>query len=50
MYDGYKLAAMGLIDGGVDIFLLETFQDPLQIKAALHGLEDAMKEKKKIFQ
>lgn len=47
MYDGYKLAAMGLIDGGVDIFLLETFQDPLQIKAALHGLEDAMKEKKK---
>lgn len=45
MYSGYKLAALGLIDGGVDVFLLETFQDPLQIKAAIHGLEDASKEK-----
>ncbi|MCX7759717.1 MAG: methionine synthase [Hydrogenothermaceae bacterium] len=45
MYEGYKEAALGLIDGGVDVFLLETFQDPLQIKAALHGLEDACKER-----
>lgn len=44
MYEGYKTAALGLIDGGVDIFLLETFQDPLQIKAALHGLQDACQE------
>ncbi|MEJ5172263.1 MAG: methionine synthase [Hydrogenothermaceae bacterium] len=45
MYEGYKIAALGLIDGGVDVFLLETFQDPLQIKAALHGLEDACRER-----
>lgn len=40
MYDGYKIMAEGLVDGGVDIFLLETCQDPLQIKAALHALND----------
>ena len=40
MYEGYKIMAQGLADGGVDIFLLETCQDPLQIKAALHALTD----------
>jgi len=40
MYDGYKITAQGLIDGGVDVFLLETCQDPLQIKAAIHALQD----------
>jgi 5-methyltetrahydrofolate--homocysteine methyltransferase len=39
MYD------LALIDGGVDIFLLETAQDPLQIKAALHACEEACKQK-----
>ncbi|PMP64677.1 homocysteine S-methyltransferase family protein, partial [Desulfurella multipotens] len=47
MYDGYFLAACGLIDGGVDLILLETFQDPLQIKAALNGCFDAIKNKQK---
>ena len=42
MYDGYKMAAFGLIEGGVDLFLIETAQDPLQIKAALHAISDAM--------
>ncbi|HFD13970.1 MAG TPA: methionine synthase, partial [Epsilonproteobacteria bacterium] len=41
MYEGYKIVAEGLIDGGCDIFLLETCQDPLQIKAALHACEAA---------
>jgi len=41
MYAGYKIVAEGLIDGGCDIFLLETCQDPLQIKAALHACQDA---------
>jgi len=41
MFDGYKIVAEGLIDGGCDIFLLETCQDPLQIKAALHACEAA---------
>jgi len=45
MYEGYKLCALGLIDGGCDIFLLETCQDPLQIKAALHACEDANEER-----
>jgi 5-methyltetrahydrofolate--homocysteine methyltransferase len=40
MYEGYKECARGLVDGGVDIFLLETCQDPLQIKTALHALQD----------
>ena len=40
MYAGYKEVARGLKDGGVDVFLLETCQDPLQIKAAIHALQD----------
>ena len=40
MYNGYQTMAQGLIDGGVDVFLLETAQDPLQIKAAIHALQD----------
>src|SRR5574344_34510 len=38
MYEGYKTMAKGLADGGTDIFLLETCQEPLQIKAGLHAL------------
>jgi len=45
MYEGYKLCALGLIDGGCDVFLLETCQDPLQIKAALHACQDANSER-----
>jgi len=40
MYSGYKIMAQGLIDGGIDVFLLETCQDPLQIKVALNALQD----------
>ena len=40
MYNGYCTTAKGLADGGIDIFLLETCQDPLQIKAAIHALQD----------
>ncbi len=46
MYEGYKICAEGLIDGGCDIFLLETCQDPLQIKAALHACEAANESRK----
>ena len=45
MYEGYKEVALGLIDGGVDLFLLETCQDPLQIKAAIHACSDASSKK-----
>ncbi len=44
MYEGYRESARGLIEGGADIILLETCQDPLQIKAALHACQDSSKE------
>ncbi|PHR57094.1 MAG: methionine synthase [Arcobacter sp.] len=41
MLSGYTECALALIDGGTDVFLLETCQDPLQIKAALHACQAA---------
>lgn len=41
MKDGYELSVGAAIDAGADIILFETCQDPLQIKAALIGAEDA---------
>ena len=45
MYEGYTEFALALIDGGVDVILIETAQDPLQIKAALHAIEEANRQK-----
>ncbi|MBN1495485.1 MAG: methionine synthase [Spirochaetes bacterium] len=45
IYRAYLPAAYGLLDGGVDLFLLETCQDPLQIKACLCALRDAQTER-----
>ena len=45
MFKGYTEFCIALIDGGVDIFLLETCQDPLQIKAALHACQEASRQK-----
>jgi len=45
MYEGYTEFCLALIDGGVDIFLLETCQDPLQIKAALHACQEACRQR-----
>lgn len=36
--DVYAEAAQGLLEGGVDVLLLETQQDLLELKAALHGI------------
>ena len=44
MYNGYTEAARGLIDGGVDIILLETAQDVLQLKAAILAVNDKAKK------
>ena len=41
----YKEQAEGLYDGGVDLFLVETCMDVLQIKAALNGIEEVFKAK-----
>jgi 5-methyltetrahydrofolate--homocysteine methyltransferase len=45
MFEGYTEFCLALIDGGVDVFLLETCQDPLQIKAALHACEEASRQR-----
>jgi 5-methyltetrahydrofolate--homocysteine methyltransferase len=42
--DGYQEAAAGLLDGGVDLFVIETVQDLLQAKAAIIGCRRAMAE------
>lgn len=48
-YDTMKASfaeqARGLYDGGVDLFIVETCQDVLQIKAALNGIEEIFAEK-----
>ena len=41
--DAYEEQARGLIDGGADLFLIETSMDLLQIKAAMQGCRNAMK-------
>jgi 5-methyltetrahydrofolate--homocysteine methyltransferase len=41
----YLAQAEGLLDGGVDGFLIETCQDPLQIKAALNAVRRAQGER-----
>ncbi|ATS19135.1 methionine synthase [Parathermosynechococcus lividus PCC 6715] len=38
LYAAFKEQAAGLFDGGVDLFIIETCQDVLQIKAALNGV------------
>ena len=45
LLENYKEQAQGLYDGGVDLFLVETCMDVLQIKAALNGIEEVFKEK-----
>ncbi len=40
--DGYQEAADGLLEGGVDLFVIETVQDLLQAKAAIIGCRRAM--------
>ena len=42
--DSYTEQARGLIDGGCDLFLIETCMDLLQIKAAMQACRIAMKE------
>src|SRR5215471_3176039 len=44
MWKSYLEQALGLIDGGVDVLLIETCQDILQTKIALAAVFDAMKQ------
>lgn len=45
LYEGYITQVQGLYDGGVDLFLVETCQDVLQIKSALNAIEAVFEEK-----
>jgi 5-methyltetrahydrofolate--homocysteine methyltransferase len=45
LYHAFTEQAEGLYDGGVDLFLVETCQDVLQIKAALNGIEAVFAKK-----
>jgi len=41
--DAYEIQAAGLIDGGIDVFIIETQFDLLGAKAAINGARRAMK-------
>jgi 5-methyltetrahydrofolate--homocysteine methyltransferase len=43
--DSFFVQAEGLFDGGVDLFIVETCQDVLQIKAALNAIEAVFAQK-----
>ncbi|OQA88843.1 MAG: Methionine synthase [Lentisphaerae bacterium ADurb.Bin242] len=43
--DTYRTGALGLIDGGADILLIETVFDTLNCKAAIHGIQNALDER-----
>ena len=45
LYYAYKEQTSGLIDGGVDILLIETIFDTLNAKAAMMAVKDTMREK-----
>jgi 5-methyltetrahydrofolate--homocysteine methyltransferase len=45
MKSSFAEQAEGLWDGGVDLFIVETCQDVLQIKAALNGIEEVFAKK-----
>src|SRR5690606_1045565 len=47
LYEVYLEQAGGLLDGGVDIFLLETIFDTLNAKAAIHAILDLREKTKK---
>ena len=44
LYEAYKEQAAALIEGGVDLLLIETIFDTLNAKAALYAIEEVNKE------
>jgi len=46
LVEAYQEQALGLIDGGVDLLLVETVFDTLNAKAALFAIEEAFHERK----
>lgn len=46
MAESYSRAAEGLIDGGVDIIMIETIFDTLNCKAAIFGLQEVFEQRR----
>ncbi len=44
LVDVFREQAVGLIQGGVDVLLIETAQDILEVKATIHGIHKAFEE------
>ena len=44
MFASYREQALGLIEGGADVILIETCQDLLQVKCAVNAIVDAMEQ------
>ncbi|HWO78414.1 MAG TPA: methionine synthase [Bacillus sp. (in: firmicutes)] len=44
LVENYKIQALGLIDGGADLLLLETSQDMLNVKAGFLGIQQAFEK------
>ncbi|MEX3528765.1 methionine synthase [Corynebacterium xerosis] len=42
--DAYVECGLGMLDGGADCFLIETAQDLLQVRAAVNGVKEAMRQ------
>ncbi|MCC6678499.1 MAG: methionine synthase [Phycisphaerales bacterium] len=47
MFNSYREQARGLLDGGVDAFIIETCQDLLQVKCAINSVIAALEERGK---
>ncbi len=47
--DIFREQAVGLIEGGVDLLLIETSQDILEVKAVIHGIQAAFAETGKVL-
>ncbi len=47
MLDAYRECARGLIDGGVDLLIIETCQDLLQVKCSINAALAALSDKNK---
>ncbi|MDR2727510.1 MAG: homocysteine S-methyltransferase family protein [Chitinispirillales bacterium] len=45
LVDIFKEQAQGLLDGGVDLFLIETTQDLLEMRAAIYAIRRALNQK-----
>ena len=47
LVDNFYQQSLGLIDGGADLFMVETQQDILETKATIVGIKKALKERNK---